>query len=176
MGSGSEQMDIAELVARHHAAVYRYAYRLTGSVADAEDLTQDVFLAAHRKLPQLRNPQSARSWLFVILRNQFIKTCRKRTPSPETSLQLNLQLFPQPIEGGREIDQERLRRALGQLPEPYRLVVLMFYFEGASYREIAERLDIALGTVMSRLARAKRRLREQLCRGQCFLEPVNQGR
>ena len=57
------RMDIARLVAEHHAAVYRYAYRLSGSVPDGEDLTQEVFLTAQQKLGQLRDPARARSWL-----------------------------------------------------------------------------------------------------------------
>ena len=65
--------DVATLVAEHHQAVYRYAYRLTGSVHDAEDLTQEVFLAAQRKMGQLRNIDAAKSWLFAILRNCFLK-------------------------------------------------------------------------------------------------------
>ena len=60
-------MNVAQLVQEYHGGVYRYAYRLTGSVADAEDLTQQVFLIAQQKLGQLRSPESARSWLFAIL-------------------------------------------------------------------------------------------------------------
>ena len=72
MADDRTSMDIAQLVAEHHQAVYAYAFRLSGSVPDAEDLTQQVFLAAQRKLGQLRNLESVRSWLFAILRNCFL--------------------------------------------------------------------------------------------------------
>jgi RNA polymerase sigma-70 factor, ECF subfamily len=155
-------LDIAALVAEHHQAVYRYAYRLTGSVADAEDLTQHVFLTAQQRLGQLRSAGSASSWLFSILRNRFLKNCQKRRPIDAASVRLNVDSIPAEVPEDGLIDGERLQEALGRLPEQYRLVVAMFYYENCSYREIAEKLDVPLGTVMSRLARAKGQLRAQL--------------
>jgi len=73
MADDGAPMDIIQLVAEHHQAVYRYAYRLAGSSADAEDLTQQVFLIAQRKLEQLRKAESVQSWLFTILRRRFVK-------------------------------------------------------------------------------------------------------
>jgi len=157
-------MDIARLVDEHHQMVYRYAYRLTGSVADAEDLTQQVFLTAQRKLGQLRKVESVRSWLFTILRNYFLKECQKRRPVPAESLQLDMNTIPAEIPDQTHVDRERLQQALDELPERFRLVLAMFYFEGCSYREIADRLDVPIGTVMSRLARAKGHLRSKLLR------------
>ena len=149
---------VAQLVAEHHQAVYRYAYRLTGSVQDAEDLTQQVFLAAQRKIGQLRNMDNARAWLFAILRNCFLKDRQRRRPALAADLPLNMELVPSPPpkEG---VDRDRLQEALNRLPDAFRLVVVMFYFEECSYREIAERLEMPIGTVMSRLARAKDHLR-----------------
>ena len=155
-------MDLAALVAEHHQAVYRYAYRLTGSVADAEDLTQQVFLTAQQKLGQLRSAASGLSWLFSILRNRFLKDCQKRRPIDAASLRLNVDSIPAEVPASETIDRERLQEALDKLPETYRLVVTMFYFENCSYREIAEKLDVPPGTVMSRLARAKGQLRAEL--------------
>ncbi|MHC4398071.1 MAG: RNA polymerase sigma factor [Planctomycetota bacterium] len=155
-------MDIAQLVADHHQVVYRYAYRLTGSVPDAEDLTQQVFLTAQEKSGQLRSAKSARSWLLTILRNYFLKSCQKRRPIPADHLQLNMNTIPAEIPESASIDRERLQGALGELPPNYRVVLAMFYFEGLSYREIAERLEVPMGTVMSRLARAKGHLRSKL--------------
>jgi RNA polymerase sigma-70 factor (ECF subfamily) len=150
--------DIAQLVARHHQAVYRYAYRLTGGVQDAEDLTQSVFLAAQRKIGQLRNIKAAESWLFSILRNAFLKERQRRRPRPAADLDIDVDLIA--AEGPtEEIDQARLQDALDRLPDHFRLVVVMFYFQGCSYREIAEELDMPIGTVMSRLSRAKDCLR-----------------
>jgi RNA polymerase sigma-70 factor (ECF subfamily) len=155
-------MDIVELVAEHHQAVYRYAYRLTGTVADAEDLTQQVFLTAHGKLGQVRKTESVRSWLFTILRHRFFKASRQRKPVPAGSIQLNVDHIPAEIPATEAIDREALQQALSQLPPAYRAVVTMFYFEECSYREIAERLEVPMGTVMSRLARAKAHLRSAL--------------
>jgi RNA polymerase sigma-70 factor (ECF subfamily) len=155
-------LDLAALVAEHHQAVYRYAYRLTGSVADAEDLTQQVFLTAQQKLGQLRSEASASSWLFSILRNRFLKECQKRRPIDAASLQLNVNSIPADIPESEVFDTARLQEALDGLPDPFRLVVVMFYYENCSYREIAQKLDVPLGTVMSRLARAKGQLRSRL--------------
>jgi RNA polymerase sigma-70 factor (ECF subfamily) len=154
--------DIGLLVTEHHEAVFRYAYRLTGSVPDAEDLTQQVFLAAQLKLGQLRNIDSVRSWLFTILRNFFLKSCQKRVPTPAGNLRMNIDAIPDTPPSGEDIDRERLQVALSQLPPNYRVVLVMFYFEGCSYRQIAEQLDLPIGTVMSRLARAKGHLRAKL--------------
>jgi len=153
---------VTELVAQHHQTVYRYAYRLTGSVPDAEDLTQQVFLTAQQKLEQLRAEEAAQSWLFAILRNAFFKTRQRRRPVPAGSLRLQIDTVPEVIPQPEAIDREQLQQALDELPEKYRLVVTMFYFESCSYREIADRLEVPIGTVMSRLARAKGRLRASL--------------
>lgn len=155
------RMEIAQLVVEHHAAVYRYAYRLTGSVADAEDLTQQVFLVACQKLGQLRNEASARGWLLTVLRNAFLKGEQRWEPVPAVDVQLNLDGIPEAISAA-EIDRERLQEALNEMPEGFRVVLAMFYFESYSYKEIAERLGMPIGTVMSRLARAKVYLRGRL--------------
>lgn len=155
-------MDIAQLVAEHHAAVYRYAYRLSGTAADAEDLAQQVFVVAQRKLGQLRKPESARYWLFTILRRRFLRAIRQRRPVSAGSIQLNVETIPALEPESDSIDREALQQALGQLPPAYRVVVTMFYYEDCSYREISERLRVPIGTVMSRLARAKAHLRAAL--------------
>jgi RNA polymerase sigma-70 factor (ECF subfamily) len=158
MSDTRSRLDAAHLVAEHHQAVYRYAYRLTGSVHDAEDLTQQVFLVAHRKMGQLRKIEKARSWLFAILRNCFFRDQGRQRPALAVDLSLNTDLVPMapPPEA---IDGDHLQHALNQLPDAFRLMVVMFYFEDCSYREIAERLQVPIGTVMSRLARAKGYLR-----------------
>jgi RNA polymerase sigma-70 factor, ECF subfamily len=156
------EMDVAQLVGEHHHAVFGYAYRLTGSTADAEDLTQQVYLTAQEKLGQLRNIECARTWLFAILRNLFWKSCQKRRPVSAGSLALNLNAIPEVPAETPEIDSAQLQQALDELPDRYRLVLAMFYYEDCSYREIAEQLDLPIGTVMSRLARAKALLRGKL--------------
>jgi RNA polymerase sigma-70 factor (ECF subfamily) len=159
--------DVAQLVAEHHQAVYRYAYRLCGVVPDAEDLTQQVFLAAQRNVGQLRQAASARSWLFAILRHCFLRGCRRRQPVAASSLPLNIDGIPAEVPSDGEIDRQRLQEALNELPEMFRLVLLMYYFEDCSYREIAKKLDLPIGTVMSRLARAKGHLRSKLFEPAC---------
>lgn len=152
---------IAQLVAEHHQAAYRYAYRLSGSVQDAEDLTQEVFLVAWRKIGQLRNVDKPRAWLLAILRNCYLKERRRQRPALVTDLACTVDSI-RTLRIDADVDRDGLQWALGQLPEASRLVVLMFYFEELSYREIAERLGMPIGTVMSRLARAKRYLRSYL--------------
>ncbi len=155
-------MGIAQLVAEHHQAVYQYAYRLTGSVPDAEDLTQQVFLNAQQKLAQVRQQERVRAWLFAILRNCFLKSCRKRRPLPAANLNLNMDSLPAAPRREVLVEPGRLQAAINNLPPRYRVVLTMFYFENASYREIAEQLCLPMGTVMSRLARAKGYLRNEL--------------
>lgn len=162
MDAGRAVAEIGQLVADHHRAVYRYAYRLTGSVSDAEDLTQQVFLTAQQCIGQLRSAERARTWLFAVLRNRFFKDCRKWKPVPAGALELNVDNIPEEVPGDDAIDSERMQRALNQLPPAFRVVLMMFYFEDCSYREIAESLDLPIGTVMSRLARAKSHLRSKL--------------
>jgi RNA polymerase sigma-70 factor (ECF subfamily) len=156
------ELNIAELVAANYQAVYRYAYRLSGSVADAEDLTQKVFLTAQDNLGQLRSMDSSRSWLFTILRNCFIRDRQRQRPIIECDLAINIDnlSFNTPI--SQEIEPEQLQAALDGIPELSRLILVMFYFEERSYREIAQELSLPMGTVMSRLARAKARLRTKL--------------
>ncbi len=155
-------VDIELLVAEHHRAVYAYAYRLCGSVPDAEDLTQQVFLVAQQRLGQLRNPACARAWLLTILRNRFFKDIRRPRPLPATTVGLEFDALPREAVENDEVDRDRLQEALAAIPPDFRLVLLMFYFEDCSYREIARQLGLPMGTVMSRLARAKGHLRAQL--------------
>lgn len=162
MATEGRSLDIAKLVAEHHEAVYRYAYRLSGSQADAEDLTQQVFLIACQKGGQLRQSESVRSWLFTILRNCFLKSRAKQTPTPAATLELCLENIPEPEHPPCWIDPDDLQQALNRLSVQDRVILAMFYFENLSYRQIAQQLAIPIGTVMSRLARAKARLRAQL--------------
>ena len=154
--------NVARLVAEHHEVLYRYAFRLTGSVPDAEDLTQQTFLIAQAKLDQLRDADRSRNWLFAILRSCFLGALRQRRPVPATNIELNVNDIPANGAEEHDIDGERLQGALDELPEDFRLVLVMFYFEGCSYREIAKKLSLPPGTVMSRLSRAKGHLRRKL--------------
>lgn len=161
MADHAAPLDLAQLVADHHLALYRYAYRLSGSAADAEDLTQQVFLVAQQKLAQIRDADAARAWLHTVLRNCFLKGRSGRRPLAATSCDLDLSAVAEVVDD-RPIDSEALQTALAALSDDFRMVVLMFYFEERSYKEIAEALQLPAGTVMSRLARAKAHLRSTL--------------
>jgi RNA polymerase sigma-70 factor (ECF subfamily) len=147
------------LVLAHHVAVYRYAFRLTGTVADAEDLAQQTFLIAQQKLHQLRETERATGWLFAIARTSYLKSLAKRFPATGDG---DLADTPAPCREILEIDSQELQQVLAELPAELRLTLTMFYFEELSYKEIADELEIPIGTVMSRLSRAKQKLRERL--------------
>ena len=164
--------DIATLVAEHHAAIYRYAYRLAGTECDAEDLTQQTFLAAQLKLDQLRDPEHGRGWLYAILRNSYLKMRRKRSPVAAACLELDIDAIPDEAPEASAVDPERLQTAINELPDEFKVVLLLFYFEGCSYREIAEKLSLPAGTVMSRLSRAKGHLRSRLFDGELHAAPA----
>jgi RNA polymerase sigma-70 factor (ECF subfamily) len=149
-------------VAEHGPVLYRYAYRLTGSTADAEDLTQQTFLLGYRKLTQLRDPAGARPWLMAILRREYLRSAMKSATERRLVVPLNVDTLPAELVDRWEVDEEALQNAINGLADVYKLVVLSFYFEDLSYREIAEQLDLPVGTVMSRLSRAKAQLRSRL--------------
>ena len=153
---------LTTLYRRHVEAIYRFVLAQVRDPSDAEDLTQQTFLVAQRTLSQLRDVRSARNWLFAIARNCFLKDRQRRRPVPAARLRLDLDTVPAEIPDVEDIDAERLQGALCELPELFRIVLVMFYYEGRSYREIAEDLDLPMGTVMSRLARAKAHLRSRL--------------
>jgi RNA polymerase sigma-70 factor (ECF subfamily) len=161
-GEETNSLTIEALIAAHSAALYRYAYRLSGKTADAEDLVQQTFMTACRKLDQVRDPEHVSAWLYAVLRSCFLKSCRKQQPVPAGPLEMNLDHLPAQAASAVELDGDQLQLALDQLPLEYKMVVMLFYFEHCSYKEIAERLEVPIGTVMSRLARAKLRLRSLL--------------
>jgi RNA polymerase sigma-70 factor (ECF subfamily) len=151
---------VERLVEEYETSLYRYAYRLTGSSADAEDLTQEAFLKAHQKLGQLRDAGRVRPWLFSILRNEYLHRARDEQHCVSLDAAGDLaEPMPEPLP---DIDPEQLQAALNELKEVYRTPLILFYFEGFGYRDIAEQMDMPIGTVMSRLARAKAHLRARL--------------
>lgn len=162
MGMPGSPQTLQRMVDDHYAALYRYAYRLSGSPADAEDLTQEAFCKAQLNLAQLRDPGRAKPWLFSILRNAYLH--RVRAEKQQHCVPLDgvgdlAESLPEPLP---EVDPEQLQQALDQLDELYRTPIILYYFEDFGYREIAEQMDLPVGTVMSRLARAKAYLRARL--------------
>jgi RNA polymerase sigma-70 factor, ECF subfamily len=153
---------LEELVENHYSSLFRYAYRLAGNSQEAEDLTQDTFCQAQLKWSQLRDVQRARPWLFTILRNAYLHKVRDR----KTTFTLNIEdigelpeRLPEPLP---PIDPRELQKALDELPEVFRTPIILFYFEDFSYRDIADQMEVPIGTVMSRLARAKGFLKSRL--------------
>ena len=155
------RLDIGTLITAYHREVYRYAYRLCGRPADAEDLTQQTFLVAQQRLHQVRQAEKVAGWLFTILRNCYLKSQTKRQPVSAASVELDVDKIPEEVSDD-DIDGAELQAAIDALPDEFKIVVVMFYFQECSYKEIAAQLGISIGTVMSRLARAKGRLRKCL--------------
>src|SRR2546427_14122 len=112
MGLPGNQRDVQRLVEDHYAALYRYAYRLTGSAADAEDLTQEAFCKAQRCFGQLRECGGAKAWLFSILRNAYLHRVRDERHAPCVSLDV-LGDLPEPPPGPLPpVEPQRLQAAL----------------------------------------------------------------
>lgn len=154
--------NVERLVADHYHSLYRYAYRLTGNAVDAEDLTQESFCKAQEKWSQLREPERAKAWLFSILRNAYLHRARAEKNHRLVSLDDVGEVADQAAESLPLIEPSKLQEALDVLPEVFRTPLILYYFEEFSYRDIAEQMDLPLGTVMSRLARAKNFLRSRL--------------
>jgi RNA polymerase sigma-70 factor (ECF subfamily) len=161
MNSELRQEEVAALVEAHYAVLYRFAVRLAGTAADAEDLTQLAFLTAQEKLDQLRAAENARAWLFAIVRNAYLKSRRSRASRGSVSLE-NVAELPQLTEEPPPLTGKELTEVLNELPDEFRLPLVLFYFEEMSYRDIAAALGLPPGTVMSRLSRAKSHLRQRL--------------
>jgi RNA polymerase sigma-70 factor, ECF subfamily len=160
---GSSQM-MQQLVDEYYVALYRYAFRLSGCAADADDLTQEAFCTAQTKLGQLRSPECVKPWLFRILRNAFLQRLRAGRQEKCVSLDglVDVPERLQAPESFPDIDPEQLQVALSELPELFRTPIILYYFEEFTYRDIAEQMELPIGTVMSRLARAKSYLRCRL--------------
>lgn len=160
MGSAADGLQ--GLIEAHYEVLYRYAYRLSGSASDAEDLTQEAFGKAMARLPQLREPERAKAWLFRILRNLYLHQVRDEKRHRVVPLDAVGDLPDRETDGPPDIDPVRLQQALNELDEGFRTPLILFYFQEFSYRDIAEQMDLPIGTVMSRLARAKAYLRAKL--------------
>ncbi|WP_201931682.1 RNA polymerase sigma factor SigE [Nocardioides donggukensis] len=156
-----------EIVAQHSERVYRLAYRLTGNPADAEDLTQDVFVRVFRSLDTYA-PGTFEGWLHRITTNLFLDGARRRQRirfdalSDERAARLgSLAGAPHQEYADRTFDDD-IERALSELPPDFRAAVVLCDIEGLSYEEIAGILDAKLGTVRSRIHRGRAMLREAL--------------
>lgn len=140
--------------------LYRFALSLSREPCDAADLTQQTFLLWASKGHQLREQSKVKSWLFTSLYREFLRGERKRGRESGSEDQLpDVQCLPV---AANNLDGDAALRALLDLEEIYRAPLSLFYLQEHSYKEIAETLDLPVGTVMSRISRGKARLREQL--------------
>jgi len=154
--------------------LYGYAMVLSRNSAEAEDLVQETCLRALRGVDRLRSDSSAKSWLFTILRNIWLNQLRQRRTTPDLiDLDATTNGATEPADAAQDphidyvnmVEREQVRAAIQQLPLEYREIIILREYEELSYQEIAALLDCPPGTVMSRLARARSRLRDLLSAG-----------
>lgn len=157
-----------KLALPHMKLVYQLAYRLSGNQEDAEDLTQDTFRIGFEKFGDLREKEKCRNWLIIIMKNLYYKRLRKKIQLPTIDLEeISFSLADSKdfnYESIRNILSEELQEALNKLDKKYKTPLVLSYMGDFSYKEIASILNIPIGTVMSRIARAKVFLKKELVR------------
>ena len=164
-----------DLVRKYEKQVYNFAYRLTGNYDDANDVAQDAFLRVFNAIGTFRGDSSFSTWLFRITTNVFLDERKKAKAHPQTSLDEYLEFGessvarqiedPSPTPEAVLEESERaliLSKAVSDLPEYQRAMVTLYHSQQKSYEEIAEIMDLPIGTVKSRLNRARLALKEKL--------------
>ena len=160
-------------------ALYNLACHLTRNRADAEDLVQETYLRAYTHYDQFEQGTNFKAWIFRILRNASINRYQKEKTRGTTvdleSAELELPRESFPLQRTNSFTGKDLEAGLAQLPDEYRVAVLLAFVEGFTYREIASITNCPIGTVMSRVSRGRRQLRDGLlardAAGPAFLEP-----
>lgn len=152
-----EQEKFLDTLARHQNMVYRIALHQTGSPADAEDAMQEVFLRLLTAKQAPAGEDHLRRWLIRVTVNY----CRDLLKSPWRNRRVPLEALPEPLVFDRP-EQAALYREVLALPEKYRTVLYLFYYEELTVKEIGELLELKDSTVTTRLSRARDRLRERL--------------
>jgi len=172
LGASSSQEDrpsagFEELAMPLFDSLYNFASWLVHNKSNAEDLVQETYLKALRSFASFQPSTNFRAWMFRILRNTFLSSCSKldRRMTVEIDSEDDVEVLPATSATPESLLIERSRKnavqnAIEQLPVIFREVILLCDVEGASYQEIAEILSIPMGTVMSRLARARKAVRE----------------
>lgn len=163
------------LIRKHEKRAYQYAFRLTSNPEEAGDVVADAFVRVFSALHNFKGQSAFTTWLYRILTNCFLDMRKREKSRPATSLEAALQTedgdverqvedkAPTPHERAEKTERERaVEGAVAQLPEYQRAMILMYHTEMLSYEEIAEALDLPIGTVKSRLNRARLSLRELL--------------
>lgn len=156
--------EFAELVDAHYQALFRFGMSLARNVDRASDLVQETFCIWAAKNEQLRDRSKAKTWLFTTLHREFLNQRRRASrfsdePLDETALEASVD---PDTDAERQMDGNRAMELLGSLDEAYRAPIALFYLQQHSYKEIAEILDLPIGTVMSRLSRGKEMLRKRM--------------
>ena len=154
--------DFAQVAARHYEALFRFAISLTRVEADACDLTQQTFYVWAEKGHQLRDHSKVRAWLFTTLHRMFLRSRHRKTRFPHHGLEeIPVEELPNFSPNFADaVDFPQALCALAQVDVVYRAAVALFYLEDCSYQEIAEILEVPVGTVRSRIARGIGQLRE----------------
>ena len=173
----ADQARFTEVAMEHMPGLYSAALRMTRNPADAEDLLQETYLKAYRSFGSFQEGTNLRAWLYRILTNTFINSYRAAKRRPEvTDVEdvEDLYLYKRMVGPGgissRSAEDEALdtftddvvKTALEELPEAFRMAVLLADVEGFSYKEISEITDVPIGTVMSRIHRGRRALQKTL--------------
>ena len=159
IGSASSALDFEALVEQHYRQLYQFAYNLSHNEAQAYDLTQETFLKWARKGHQLRDPTKVKTWLFTTLHREFLQAHRRAVRFPHQELDEvahDLPVVPPTMVD--QLDAATVVASLAQLNEAFRAPLALFYLEDYSYKEIADILDVPIGTVQSRIARGKSQL------------------
>jgi len=158
----------------HIDSMYNFAYRLTFDEDDAKDLVQDTYMKAYRFINSFQEGTNAKAWLYRILKNSFINDYRKKSKQPakvdyqEVEQFYNSEDTPSNatvdlrLETTKDMIGDEISNALNSLAVDFRTVVILCDLEGFTYEEMAKILDIPIGTVRSRLHRARNLLREKL--------------
>ena len=158
--------DFEQIVSHYYEPLYRFALSLTCLEADACDLTQQTFYIWATKGHQLRDRSKVKSWLFTTLHREFLNIRKRALRFPQVELNEAIEdLSTLPLETINSIDTADLLEFLGQVQEPYRGALSLFYLEENSYQEIADILEVPIGTVRSRISRGMAQLQQSILAG-----------
>jgi RNA polymerase sigma-70 factor (ECF subfamily) len=156
-------LNFQELVDQYYPMLYRFALSLARNEADACDLTQQTFSVWATKGHLLRDATKVKSWLFTTLYREFISNRRREMRWPKEELsEVEHELPCAPVETVDSMETGQVMDALRSIDETFRAPLVLFYLQEHSYEEIAQILDIPIGTVMSRLSRGKQKLQQAL--------------
>lgn len=169
-----KQNDFDDEIIPHMDALYNFALRLTSDPNDAEDLVQDTIVKAYRFFSSYEKGTNAKAWMFRILKNSFINNYRKTSKKPSQVDYDEVSSYYESVRADstdttdleslmfREMMDDDLSEALSRLPEDFRTVVLLCDVDGYTYEEIANMLDVPIGTIRSRLHRGRNLLKTEL--------------